>query len=196
MEEKQILQQVQSIIAETLRISPEEVKPGMALGHELGAESLDFVDIIFRIQSEFKIHFYEGGLIEKLSEVFGPEVLSDGDRLTDLGAEVLRRRMPEVDPSKINPGMSATSIGSLYTPATFVRLSKELIEAGPRVCSSCGSTNLKATAPSLLLCQACRAEVLTPTQEELVEAWAKRTSKSLIDSRSSLVGISVQSEDQ
>jgi len=88
MDEKQILKHVQSIIAETLRISPEEVKPGMALGQELGAESLDFVDIIFRIQSEFKIRFYEGGLIEKLSEVFGPEVLSDGDRLTDLGASI------------------------------------------------------------------------------------------------------------
>ena len=36
MDEKQILKYVQSIIAETLRISPEEVKPGMALGNELG----------------------------------------------------------------------------------------------------------------------------------------------------------------
>jgi len=181
--EEEILKHVRSIVAETLRLSPEEVKSDAALVEELGAESLDFVDMVFRIESEFKVRFYEGGLIEKLSTVFGPDALSQEDRLTDLGAKVLRLRMPEIDPSEIDPGMPLVRIQALYTPATWARAVKELINARPRACSNCRSRDLKPTNPSVLLCPTCNTEVSTPTQEELIEAWATRISKSfkLID---------------
>ena len=90
----QILDRVRTVIAETLRIPLEDVDEHTYLGQDLGAESIDLVDIIFRLESEYKVSIYVGGLIEKLSEVFGVDALSQNGILTELGARLLRGRKP------------------------------------------------------------------------------------------------------
>lgn len=179
--DEQIFERVQSVIAETLRISLEEVKMDSVLGDELGATSLDFVDIIFRLQSDFKISFYEGGIIEKLSEIFGADALSVNGRLTELGAEIVRLRMPEVEASKINPGMPLAGIEALFTTATWVRVVKDLLDARPQKCINCASEKLQPIRPSVLLCEACKNEIPCPSQEQLLTEWANKISKSFVN---------------
>ena len=178
MKDEQIFRKVQTAIAEALRVSPAEVQIDSVLAKELDATSLDFVDTVFRLETEFSVSFYEGGMLEKLAGVFGPGTLTSQGRLTELGAEVLRRRMPEIDPSRIEPGMPQ-NVEALYTPATWVRVVKELLDARPDTCTNCGSEDLTAMRPSVLLCGGCGAEISCPTQEELLVAWAQRTAESL-----------------
>jgi acyl carrier protein len=178
--DEQIRQEVCSIIAEVLRISTDEVKMDAVLGEELGAESLDFVDIQFRLEDHFNIHFSPGGLLATLSETFGHEALSENGQLTEFGAEVIRRRMPEIEPVKIYAGMPV-AIEALYTPATWVRTVQELLDARPHCCSCCGSEHLKPVKPSRLVCDTCHAEFGCPPQEELLAVWAKRIADALID---------------
>ena len=61
--DEQLSENVQSVIARTLRISPEEVRTDSGLGEELGAQSLNFMDIQFRLESDFKIKFYGGSIL-------------------------------------------------------------------------------------------------------------------------------------
>jgi len=181
----EIVERVKAIIAEILMISRDEVKIDSVLGEELGATSLDFVDIHFRLETEFKISFYQGNILEKLSEVFGEEALSINGHLTEFGAGIIRQRMPEIEATKITANLPLAGIEALFTTATWVRATKELLDARPEACSNCGSDDLKAVRPSFLICEACSKEVMCPTQEELLVAWGEIIVESLGDAKRS-----------
>ena len=177
--DQQILERVQKIIAEVLRIPQDQVTPNSLLGEDLGAESLDFVDIQFQLETNCEVEFYQGGTVDKLAELLAPEKLEENELLTSFGAAVLQARMPEVDPARLQQGQPASGIESLYTPRTWVRVIKEILSARPRACPKCGSDQLKIVRPSVLLCQACRNEINCPTGEECLEAWAKNVAGAL-----------------
>ena len=179
--DEQIFKGVQFVIAETLRIAPEAVQMDSVLDGDLGATSLDFVNIVFQLQTDFKISFYEGGIVEKLSEIFGADALSVDGHLTELGAEILRLRMPEIEPSKINPGMPLAGIEALFTTATWVRVVKELLNARPQKCTNCASEKLQPIRPSVLLCEACKNEISCPSQEQLLTEWTEKISKAMVN---------------
>ncbi len=147
--DEQVFEKVRTIIAGVLRISPGEVKLDSVLTEELGMESLDFVDIQFQLEKEFKIRFYAGSVVEKLAEIFGNDSIYHNERLTELGAQVLQKRMPEIDSSRFVAGMSIAGVEQVYTTKTWVRVVKELLESKPN------------------------------TQEEVLEEWAKSISQLL-----------------
>jgi len=177
--DQQILEQVQKIIAEVLRIPQDQVTPDSQLGEDLGGESLDFVDLQFGLETNYGVEFYQGGTLDKLAEVLAPQKLEENELLSSLGAAILQARMPEVDPARLQQGQPAAGIESFYTPRTWVRVIKEILSARPRACPKCGSDQLKIVRPSVLLCQACRNEVNCPTGEECLEAWAKNMAGAL-----------------
>ena len=176
--DEQVLERVRAAVAEVLRIPADQIKPNSLLGDELGAESLDFVDIQFRLETDCGVEFFHGSMVEKLSEVLAPQQLEEQGLLTAFGAAVLRRRMPEVDPARLAAGQPTAGIEALFTPQTWVRVIKELLTARPQVCPSCKSDRLKVGKPSVLLCQSCRVEIRCPIGEECLEAWAKNVAVS------------------
>ena len=177
--DQEILQRIQEIVAEVLRIPVEQVTPDSLLGEDLGAESLDFVDIQFGLETDFEVEFHQGSTVDKLAELLAPQKLEENDLLTSFGAAVLQARMPEVDPARLQEGQPAAVGESLYTLRTWVRVIKEILSARPQQCSKCGSDQLKIVKPSVLLCQTCQNEVYCPTGEQCVEAWAKDVAGSL-----------------
>lgn len=177
--DQELLERVQNIIAEVLRIPIDRVKPDSLLGEDLGAESMDFVDIQFRLEVDCAVQFYQGSVIEKLSELLAPRILEENGLLTSFGAAILRRRMPEVDPARVREGQPAARVEAYYTPRTWVRVIKELLSARPQLCPRCGSDHFSIVSPSVLLCQGCRNEIQCPTGEEVLEAWARNATASL-----------------
>ena len=180
-EEKALFERIREIVAQTLRISPEEISLESVLTEDLGAESIDFVDIVFRQEQEFKVKFFPGSAFDKIEELFDPDALSRNRLLTEQGAEVLRERMPEVDAAKIYTGMPVAEISRLFTTRTWVRTVKELLEARPTECPQCGSDRLEVIRPTSMVCEACDEELTCPTHEEVLEAWAKRRKESPAD---------------
>ena len=176
--DEQIAQEVRTLIAEILRISVQDVRMDAVLGEELGAESLDFIEIQFRLEDHFKIQFQPGGILETLSDVFGTDALVQDGRLTNMGAAILRQRMPEVSPAKIVAGTSPT-IEAWYTPSTWVRAVQEVLAARPTVCPHCGSDRVQPVGASVLVCDACHRDLACPTQGEVVTAWATKTAQHL-----------------
>src|SRR5215475_6042965 len=112
---------VQQCVAEVLSIDPGKVSPNASLIEELGAESIDFLDLIFRLETAYGIKIPRDGI-----RLAAQDGLRDGFEhagvLTDAGLERLRTLMPEVDAARLSPGFRSHQIPNLFTPETFVRL--------------------------------------------------------------------------
>jgi acyl carrier protein len=108
-------------IAEVLSVDEAKVVPHASLIDELGAESIDFLDLIFRLESAYTIKIPRDGI-----RLAAQDGLRDGFEhagvLTDAGLERLRILMPEVDAARLTSGLRSHQIPNLFTPETFVRL--------------------------------------------------------------------------
>lgn len=132
MEEKEIYEKVKESVVEALGVDEEEVTPTAVLFDDLGAESLDLLDIVFRLEKEFGIKIPRGGIQADTMSAEGEnlkeeDLMVDGV-LTPLGIQKLKKAMSEVDPSRITEGFRADDIPTLFTVQTFVNIVKKLLE--------------------------------------------------------------------
>jgi len=132
MDEKVIYEKVKESVVEALGIDDDEVTPNALLFDDLGAESLDLLDIVFRLEKEFGIKIPRGGIQADALSAEG-ENLTEEDLvvdgvLTPLGREKLKTSMPELDPARITEGFRADDIATLFTVQTFVSITKKLLE--------------------------------------------------------------------
>ena len=132
MDEKEIYDKVADAIAEALDVEKEEATPDAILMDDLGAESIDFLDIIFRIENAFNVKIPRGGMQKDILESDGvkEEDLISAGALTALGIEKLKKYMPEINPDKITEGFKADDIPTLFTVQTFVNIVKKILDEG------------------------------------------------------------------
>jgi acyl carrier protein len=116
---EQIFEKVQATLVDALGVDEEEVTRGATLQGDLGAESIDFLDIVFRLERNFGIKIPRGELFpENLTA--DPEWIADG-KLTSKGVEELKTRLPFADISKIESDPTVDKIGDLYTVDMLVQ---------------------------------------------------------------------------
>jgi len=130
MDDREINEKVRMCIAQALGIDVEEVVPDAILFDDLGAESLDLLDIVFRLEKTFGIQIPRGGIQQNVLSSQGlkeDDLVKDGV-LTPLGIEKLKMEMPEVDPAKIPEGFRAEDIPTLFTVQTFINLTKRYLK--------------------------------------------------------------------
>jgi acyl carrier protein len=112
---------VRKSVADVLAIDAGKITPSASLVEELGAESLDFLDIVFQLEREYGVKIPRDGI-----RLAAQDGLADGfeqaGRLTDEALERLRILMPEVPAAKIASGLRTHEIARLFTTETFVRL--------------------------------------------------------------------------
>jgi acyl carrier protein len=114
----EIFEKVQATLVDALGVDEEDVTPGATLQGDLGAESIDFLDIVFRLERNFGIKIPRGELFpENLTA--DPEWVSDG-KLTTKGLSELRARLPFADLGKLESDPSVEKIGDLYTVEMLV----------------------------------------------------------------------------
>jgi acyl carrier protein len=115
----QIFEKVQATLVDALGVDEDEVTRGATLQGDLGAESIDFLDIVFRLERNFGIKIPRGELFpENLTA--DPEWIADG-KLTSKGVEELKARLPFADVSKIEHDPAVDKIGDLYTVDMLVQ---------------------------------------------------------------------------
>lgn len=118
-----VYDQVRTAIAEALGLDPDEVHYHSRLIGDLGAESLDFLDIAFRLERAFNIRIPRGGI-----EAASKEGLAEGESyevngvLTDRARELLAAHMPEVPREEFRPGLKVSEIATLFRVGTFYNL--------------------------------------------------------------------------
>src|SRR3954451_10009459 len=94
--QEEIYSKVSATLVEALNVEEDELTPTATLQGDLGAESIDFLDIVFRLEREFGIKIPRGELFPESVFQGDPEFVCDG-QVTDKGMAELRSRMPFAD---------------------------------------------------------------------------------------------------
>ena len=116
-----ITNKVCTIVAEALGRPVAEVKPESNLVHELGAESLDFLDIVFRLEREFAIQITRGEMERAARGDMTDDEFAPGGVISERGLARLRELLPEAK-DRIVPGLRPSTILTLFSVQTFVNM--------------------------------------------------------------------------
>src|SRR4030042_29404 len=119
MTRDEILQEVQSVLVDALGVDEDEVKLDSTLMADLGAESIDFLDIVFRMEKAFGIKIPREELFPAENLLTNKEYISNG-KLTPKGLEELKKRMPHADISEFAADPNVNKIGDLFTVDVLV----------------------------------------------------------------------------
>jgi acyl carrier protein len=131
MTQDEIYLKVSNTLIEALNVDEAEVKPDATLQGDLGAESIDFLDIVFRLEREFGIKIPRGELFPESIFQGDPELVQNG-KVTDKGMEELRAKMPFADLNRFEQTRNVAQIGDLFT----VDLITRYVEGKLAVCNN------------------------------------------------------------
>ena len=118
--QEEIYTKVSATLVEALNVDEEDVKPTATLQGDLGAESIDFLDIVFRLEREFGIKIPRGELFPESIFQGDPEFVQNG-RVTDKGLEELRSRMPFADLGDFEKNPEVSKLSDLFTVNLIAR---------------------------------------------------------------------------
>jgi acyl carrier protein len=105
---------VTKVLVQALGVDEDDITPSATLQGDLGAESIDFLDIVFRLEREFGIKIPRGELFHEQLFEDGTALLQDG-RVTDEGLVALRAQMPYADLTNLEHQRRLSKIEDLFT---------------------------------------------------------------------------------
>ena len=128
MSKEQVLEQVKTVMVDALGVDDEEVKPEATLMGDLGAESIDFLDIVFRLEKAFGIKIPREELFPAETLMNNPELVANG-KLTAKGIAELKARMPHTDISEYEKDPEMSKLGDLFTVGMIVNFVESKLKA-------------------------------------------------------------------
>src|SRR5215468_7020258 len=117
---EQIYQKVTATLVESLNVEEDDVRPTATLQGDLGAESIDFLDIVFRLEREFDIKIVRGELFPDSIFQGDPDFVHDG-RVTAKGIAELRSRLPFADLSRFEQAPQVGNVMDVFTVDLLAR---------------------------------------------------------------------------
>src|ERR1700677_2930746 len=118
--QEEIYSKVSATLVEALIVDEEDIKPKATLQGDLGAESIDFLDIVFRLEREFNIKIPRGELFPESIFQGDPDFVKDG-KVTDKGIRELEAKMPYADLGDFKRNPSLENISNLFTVELITR---------------------------------------------------------------------------
>jgi acyl carrier protein len=116
----EIYTKVSATLVEALNVDEDEIKPTSTLQGDLGAESIDFLDIVFRLEREFGIKIPRGELFPESIFQGDPEFVQDG-KVSPKGLSELRDKMPFADLSEFEKNPQLSHLSDLFTVDMITR---------------------------------------------------------------------------
>ena len=108
-----VFEKVKEVLMEALSVDDDEVTPDATLVGNLGAESIDFLDIVFQLEKAFSIEIPRAELFPE-DILTNAEYVEDG-RVTNTGVAELKKRMPFADLTKFEANPLVQEFGNLLT---------------------------------------------------------------------------------
>ena len=115
----EIFTKVSATLVEALNVDEEDVKLTSTLQGDLGAESIDFLDIVFRLEREFGIKIPRGELFPESIFQGDPHFVTDG-KVNEEGIKELQERMPFADLSDFRKDPRLEKMEDLFTVELIV----------------------------------------------------------------------------
>ena len=119
MSRDEIFGQVQEVMVDALGVDDDEVTAEATLMRDLGAESIDFLDIVFRLEKAFGVKIPREELFPAESLMNNPELISNG-KFTEAGLSELRSKIPHTDFSAFENDPDINKLGDLFTVGAIV----------------------------------------------------------------------------
>jgi acyl carrier protein len=113
---------VADTIADALGVDVEDVKPEVSLIEDLDAESIDFLDMVFRLERAFKVKIPRGKIVEDARGDLAEADFEQKGVVTEAGLQRLREFLSEVPAERIKTPLKAADIPRLFTPETFCKV--------------------------------------------------------------------------
>jgi acyl carrier protein len=115
----EVFEKVKTALVDALGVEDDEVTPEATMVGDLGAESIDFLDIVFRLEKAFGIEIPR-------SELFPDDVLTNAEyvqngKVTEVGLAELKKRMPFADLSRFEKNPAVQEFGNLLTVSDLCR---------------------------------------------------------------------------
>lgn len=169
--EQKVFEEVKKAISEGLDIDPAGVKLESSLIKDLGAESLDFLDINYRLEQTFGIKMARHTILEHMEEMFGEESAIDSDgKLTANAAKVLGSRYN--DPAfRIEAGMDMDELPAIVTVQSLVDGVMNLLDSMADQCANCGGKTWKLEDQSHIQCSSCGEAAVFTNGDDLIDNW-------------------------
>ena len=127
MTRDEIFDQIREILVDALAVDEDEVVLGATLTGDLGAESIDILDITFKLEQEFGFKIAQGELFPE-GVTSDPEYVQDG-KVTEKGLAMLRERVPHFDHSVIENDPSVENIRKIFTVESLVNFCEQKLQA-------------------------------------------------------------------
>lgn len=123
---QEITKNVKTIISQALKVDEAKIHPDSSLIKDLGAESIDFLDIVFRLEKAFKIKIPKG-------ELFPEKILADarfvkGGMVTQAGIDELKQKMTNVNWDAFAKDPQVANLGNLFTVGMIVDYLSEKLQ--------------------------------------------------------------------
>jgi acyl carrier protein len=132
---QEIYEKVVATLVDSLNVDPEDIRPEATLQGDLGAESIDFLDIVFRLERGFGIKIPRGELFPESIFQGDPEYVQDG-KVTPKGIELLRERLPFADIESFAKDPQVSKISDLFTVDMICRYLEQKLQAEETAASS------------------------------------------------------------
>jgi len=113
---------VAATVADALGCDLEDVKPSASLIEDLDAESIDFLDLVFRLERAFKVKIPRGKIVENARGALSEADFEQKGVVTDAGLAQLRAYLAEVPAERFRTPLKVKDIPRLFTPVTFCKL--------------------------------------------------------------------------
>jgi acyl carrier protein len=113
---------VAETIADALGCEPEDVQLDVSLIEGLQAESIDFLDLVFRLERAFKIKIPRGKIVEDARGDLPESEFEEKGIVTEKGMARLREFLTEVPAERFKTPMKAAEVPKLFTAETFCKV--------------------------------------------------------------------------
>ena len=117
-----VFPKVADTIADALGCDLEEVKRDASLINDLGAESIDFLDLVFRLERAFKVKIPRGKIVEDSRGTLSEAEFEQKGLVTEQGLAQLKAFLSEVPAERFRTPLKVAEIPRLFTAETFCKL--------------------------------------------------------------------------
>lgn len=128
MTRDEIFDQVREVLIDALGVDDDEVTPEARLTTDLGAESIDFLDISFKLEQAFGFKIPQGEMFPD-NVAQDPEYVQDG-KITPKGLEELQKKLPHFDFSDFGQDPQLAKIGNVFTVNALVNYVESKLKGG------------------------------------------------------------------
>jgi acyl carrier protein len=190
MTESEVFDKFAQIVARSLRIDASRVSIDAQL-NDLGAESLDLIEISMETESQFHIFLPDKSILETAVEVFGSDILEKDGYLTEEGKRLMMCRLPEADVRAFQGEIAVKDLQSYFLKiGSWVRMVRALAKFSPGECAECGG-RMTASMGFRMKCASCGQEITLRSGEELNRAWVREYYETEYLPQAALVAVSV-----